>query len=84
MTRAEIDALEQAWMEKLLSAVGEAIRPQVAAMAARGHGTEDINAALLTPELAAWLAERRKDIRALIISGRYAIEPTLAFPARDT
>ncbi|KFL47135.1 hypothetical protein IL54_2558 [Sphingobium sp. ba1] len=80
MTAAEIDRLESAWMAKLMETIQQAMGATATDLHAKGHDREEVREILTAQSayLPEWIAERRKDIRSLILTGYYGVEPLLA------
>ena len=80
MTPAQIDRLESAWMSKLMETIQQAMAATAIDLHANGHSLEEVRGILTAQSayLPKWIAERRKDIRSLILTGYYAVEPLLA------
>jgi len=76
----EINRIEAEWMSKLEKLVADAHDQTAREMSDAGHSPDEIQQAFKSqiPDLDGWLAARRKDIRSLIISGRYGLIPVLA------
>lgn len=80
MTRDEIDAVQAEWFGKLVEATNVIGQERADALAKDGLSPDEIKAALGREMefLHDWLMDRHRDIRAIIVSGKYGEVPVLA------
>lgn len=86
MSPAEIDVMHKAWFDKLLITFGDLVRARSAELSATGLTDNEVRDRLNLemPEYQDWLNARSRDIRAMIVSGRYGLFPVTASGEQPT